>query len=121
MNKIVLRDKFALIDSYWSPRIVAAINDYYVKLARLEGEMVWHNHAEEDEFFHVIEGRLRLQFRDATVVLEKGECLVVPKGVDHKPIAERETHVLLVEKKSTQHTGEVQSHLTVAVADQRWI
>jgi mannose-6-phosphate isomerase-like protein (cupin superfamily) len=121
MNKIVLRDKFALFDRYWSPHIVAAINDYYVKLAKLKGEMVWHNHEHEDEFFHVIEGRLTLQFRDATVVLEKGECLVVPKGVDHKPIADEETHVLLVEKNSTQHTGKVRSHLTVAVEDQPWI
>jgi mannose-6-phosphate isomerase-like protein (cupin superfamily) len=121
MNKIVLREKFALFDSYWSPRIVAAINDYYVKVAKLKGEMVWHSHEEEDEFFHVIEGRLRLEFRDATVVLEKGECLVVPKGVDHKPSAETATHVLLVEKKSTRHTGTVQSHLTVAVEDQLWI
>ena len=121
MEKFVLREKFSLFSDYWSPRIVGEINDQFIKLAKLKGEMVWHNHAGEDEFFHVIEGRLTLHFRDRSIVLDRGECIVVPMGVDHKPVAESETHVLLIERKSTLHTGTVQSDLTVAVEDQAWI
>jgi mannose-6-phosphate isomerase-like protein (cupin superfamily) len=118
VEKFSLSEKFTLFTDYWSPRIVGEINDQYIKLAKLKGEMVWHNHAHEDEFFHVIEGSLTIHFRDRTVVLNKGECIVVPMGVDHKPVAEEETHVLLVERKSTLHTGEVKSDLTVDIKDQ---
>lgn len=121
VQKFSLNQKFSLFDDYWSPRIVGEINDQYVKLAKLKGEMVWHNHANEDEFFLVVKGRLTLHFRDQVVILEEGECIVVPMGVDHMPIAEEETHVLLIERKSTLHTGDVKSELTVNIEDQAWI
>ncbi len=105
MQKVNLSEKLALIRDAWSPKAIAAVNDFYVKLVRLQGEFVWHSHEVEDELFLVLKGRLRLHFRDREVVIEPGELIVVPRGVEHRPVAEDEVHVLLLEPKSTVNTG----------------
>lgn len=112
MNKINLTDKLAQFDEHWAPRIVAELNGQYVKLAKLQGEFVWHRHDTEDELFLVLHGRLRMQFRDHEVVLDPGECIVVPRGVEHRPVADEEVHVLLFEPASTVNTGNVRSTRT---------
>lgn len=121
MEKINLQDKFAQFDDYWSPRIIAELNGQFVKLAKFKGKMVWHSHESEDELFQVIKGSIKLHFRDQTVVLSAGECLVVPRGVEHMPEAEEEAEVLLFEPMGTAHTGSTRSALSVDVQDQLWI
>ena len=113
VEKVNLADKLSLFDEAWSPKIVAEHNDAYVKVVKFEGEFVWHHHDDEDELFLVVSGRLRVQFRDGDVVLEPGELIVVPKGVEHCPLAEGETHVVLIEPKTTLNTGNVRSERTV--------
>jgi mannose-6-phosphate isomerase-like protein (cupin superfamily) len=113
MHKINLAEKFRLFDDYWSPKIVGEINDSFVKLAKFKGEFMWHSHANEDELFLVVEGRLRIKFRDSEVRLEAGEFAIVPRGVEHLPIADDEAHVLLLEPKSTLNTGNVRNDRTV--------
>lgn len=110
---IRVADKFPLIPDYWSPRIIAQVNDTHVKAARLLGEFDWHHHTDEDELFWVIRGRLLIQFRDRDVWLEPGELLVVPRGVEHRPIAHEEVHLVLVEPATTLNTGNVVSERTV--------
>ena len=117
MEKVNLTDKFATFNDTWSPKIVGKINDSYVKLAKLKGEFEWHFHENEDELFLVVKGRLLVKFRDRDVWLNEGEFLIVPKGVEHLPIAEDEAHVLFVEPKTTLNTGNVQSARTVANLD----
>ncbi len=117
MEKVNLRDKFASFDDYWSPKIVGELNDFHVKLAKLKGEFVWHHHENEDELFYVVQGRLIIRLRDRDVHLEPGEMFVVPAGVEHLPIAEEETHVLLVEPKTTLNTGNVENERTVRDLD----
>jgi mannose-6-phosphate isomerase-like protein (cupin superfamily) len=113
IEKVNLAQKLSVFDERWSPKIVAELNDTYVKIAKVEGEFVWHHHDDEDELFLVVAGRLRMQFRDGDVVLEPGELIVVPKGVEHRPVAEGETHVVLVEPKTTLNTGNVRNERTV--------
>ena len=113
LQKVEIAEKFALFDEPWSPRIVAELNDAYVKVVKLEGEFVWHHHNDEDELFWVVSGRLRMELRDGDVVLEPGELVVVPKGVEHRPVAEGETHVVLIEPKTTLNTGNVRDERTV--------
>lgn len=113
MHKVNLSEKFGLFDEYWSPKIVGELNGQYVKLAKLKGEFVWHHHEAEEELFLVVQGRLVIKLRERDVVLEAGEFFIVPRGVEHKPIAEEETRVLLFEPKSTQHTGDVKTERTV--------
>ncbi|MGD8869103.1 MAG: cupin domain-containing protein [Gemmatimonadales bacterium] len=112
-EKVNLAQKLSLFDDRWSPKIIGELNDFYVKLAKLEGEFVWHHHDEEDELFLVIKGRLQMRFRDRDVWLEEGEFLIVPRGVEHLPVAPDETHVLLFEPRSTLNTGNVRSERTV--------
>lgn len=112
-EKVNLAQKFSLFDDRWSPKIVGELNDFYVKLAKLEGEFIWHHHDEEDELFLVIKGRLGMRFRDRDVWLEEGELLIVPRGVEHLPVAPEETHVLLFERQSTLNTGKVRNERTV--------
>lgn len=119
MDKVNLKDKLSLFHQHWSPRIVGEVNDSYVKLAKLKGEFVWHRHEHEDELFLILKGRLLIRFRDRDVWLEEGEFLVVPRGVEHLPVAEEEVHVMLVEPRSTLHTGDVVSEVTVT--EQPWI
>lgn len=114
MNAIDLADKLSQFDEYWSPRIIGEVNDSYVKLAKLNGEFVWHSHEQEDELFFVVKGRLTIRFRDRDVHLEEGQMVIVEKGVEHQPVAESEAHVLIVEPKSTLNTGDVVNERTVA-------
>lgn len=113
MEKVNLREKFSLFHEYWSPKIAGEINDSYVKLAKLKGEFVWHHHAAEDELFLVVKGRLLIRLRDREVRLEEGEFVVIPRGVEHLPVAEGEAHVLFLEPKSTLNTGNIRSSRTV--------
>ncbi len=113
MERINLMDKFSLFQEYWSPKVVGEVNDSYVKLAKLKGEFVWHHHEEEDELFLVVKGRLLIKLRDRDIWLNEGEFTIIPKGVEHLPVAEEEVHVLLLEPKSTLNTGNVQNERTV--------
>jgi mannose-6-phosphate isomerase-like protein (cupin superfamily) len=110
---INLAQKFSLIEEYWSPRIVGELNDSYVKLAKIKGEFVWHHHADEDELFLVIKGRLLMQLCDGDRWVEAGEFVIIPHGVEHRPVAPEECHILLLEPKSTLNTGNVQNERTV--------
>ena len=121
MEKINFREKLELFDHYWVPKIVGEVNDQYVKVAKARGSMDWHTHQEEDELFLVLKGLLRLELRDQTLELLPGECFVVPRGVEHKPVATEETHFILVEPKSTVNTGNLQSEQTIDVEDLEWI
>ena len=112
MEKINLKEKFSLFDEYWTPKIVGELNGQYVKLAKVKGEMVWHKHDEEDELFLIIKGSLTIKLREKDVELNEGDVFIVPKGVEHLPVAKDEVHLLLFEPKSTAHTGNVKSHLT---------
>ena len=113
MELIDLTDKLSQFDEYWSPRIIGEVNDSYVKLAKLNGEFVWHSHEQEDELFLVVKGRLTIRFRDRDVHLEEGQMIIVEKGVEHQPVAESEAHVLIVEPRSTLNTGDVVNERTV--------
>ena len=114
MDKINLKDKLSLFDDHWSPRIVGELNDQQVKLAKIKGAFDWHHHDDEDELFLVIEGRFRMEFRDRNVDLEQGEMLIVPRGVEHRPVADEEAHILLFEPATTLNTGNVESGRTVS-------
>ena len=114
MRSVSLAQKFRSFDDLWSPKIVGEVNDHYVKLVKLKGEFVWHHHEAEDELFLVVKGRLQLRFRDRDVWLNEGEFAIVPRGVEHLPIAPEETHVLLLEPKSTLNTGNVRNERTVS-------
>jgi mannose-6-phosphate isomerase-like protein (cupin superfamily) len=113
MDKINLREKLASFSEHWSPRIVAELNGQQVKLAKLQGSFVWHRHDNEDELFLVVRGRLRMELRDGDVWLEEGEMLVVPRGVEHRPVADEEVEVLLFEPASTLNTGNVENERTL--------
>lgn len=113
MERIDLREKLERFDERWSPRIVAELNGQHVKLAKLEGEFVWHAHADEDELFLVLAGRLRIELRDGVVELGPGQMAVVPRGVEHRPVAAGEVHVLLFEPAGTLNTGNVRDERTV--------
>jgi mannose-6-phosphate isomerase-like protein (cupin superfamily) len=118
MNIINLSQKFDLFHEHWSPRIVGELNDSYVKLAKLKGEFVWHQHENEDELFLVVKGKLQIKLRDRDLWINEGEFVVIPKGVEHCPVADEEVQVLLLEPKSTVNTGDVQNERTVAA---EWI
>jgi mannose-6-phosphate isomerase-like protein (cupin superfamily) len=113
LAKVNLATKLAGISDYWSPGIVGALNGQHVKLARLKGEFVWHRHAEEDELFLVLEGRLRMELRDRVIEMEQGDMLIIPRGVEHRPVADDEVHVLLFEPAGTRNTGDVEDDRTV--------
>ena len=111
-EKVNVAEKLTLFDEHWSPKIVAELNGQHVKLVKLLGEFSWHHHDEEDELFFVIEGWLGMEFRDRSVWLEEGEMIVVPRGVEHRSVAEEEVHVMLFEPASTLNTGNVRNELT---------
>lgn len=122
IDKANLIAKFELIDEYWTPKIIAELNNQYVKLAKLKGEFIWHDHENEDELFYIVKGKLLLKFNDRDdVLLSEGELYVVPAGVHHLPIAEKECWVMLVEPKNTTHTGSTRDKRTVRIEDQGWI
>jgi mannose-6-phosphate isomerase-like protein (cupin superfamily) len=117
MDKVNLREKFACFTEPWKPKIVGELNGQQVKLVKFQGSFVWHHHEHEDELFLVVKGRFRMEFRDRHVWLEEGEFLIVPRGVEHRPVADEEAHVLLFEPASTLNTGNVQNERTVAHLD----
>ena len=109
---INFEEKLLKFSEHWSPKIIAQLNDYHLKLAKVQGEFVWHDHPETDEVFIVVKGRLKILFRDGNVLLNEGEMFVVPKGVEHKPVADNECHILLIEPVGTVNTGDVKDELT---------
>ena len=111
-SAINLEEKLSKFTEQWSPRIIAQLNDYHLKLAKVQGEFVWHDHPETDEVFMVVKGHLEILFRDGKVSLNEGDLYVVPKGVEHKPFAEAECHILLIEPSGTVNTGEAGGALT---------
>ena len=113
MEKINIASNLALFNDHWSPKVIADLNGQQVKLVKFEGEFVWHHHDDEDELFLVLDGRFRMDFRDREVWIERGEMIVVPRGVEHRPVAEREVHVLLFEPASTRNTGNQVERRTV--------
>ena len=113
MNKVNLAQKFSMFQDYWSPKIVGELNDSYIKLVKLKGEFVWHHHDTEDELFLVIKGRLLIKLRDRDIYLEEGEFIIIPRGIEHLPIAEEEAQVLLLEPKTTLNTGNIGNERTV--------
>jgi len=112
MEKININNKLSLFSEHWSPKIVGELNGQHVKLAKFQGEFVWHKHEHEDELFYVLKGEFNLEFRDKTVTLTEGEFIIVPKGVEHRPVAENEVSVMLFEPATTLNTGEINNHLT---------
>src|SRR5436309_5397468 len=117
MDKVNLAEKFSQITEFWKPYIAGELNGQLVKLDKLKGEFVWHHHENEDEMFLVVKGRFRIEFRDKTVQLEEGEFIVVPRGVEHKPVADEECWILLFEPASTLNTGNVENELTMHELD----
>ncbi|MFL5245291.1 MAG: cupin domain-containing protein [Gemmataceae bacterium] len=113
MEKVNLREKFDRFTEHWQPKIVGDLNGQHIKLVKFQGPFVWHHHDSEDELFLVVKGRFRMEFRDKNVWLEEGEFLIVPRGVEHRPVAEEEAHVLLFETVSTLNTGNVRNKRTV--------
>jgi mannose-6-phosphate isomerase-like protein (cupin superfamily) len=112
MERIRLREKLDQVQALWEPKIVAELNGQHVKLAKIAGAFVWHHHADEDELFLVLDGRLTMEFRDRTVELDPGDVLVVPRGVEHRPVATEETHILMFEPAGTLNTGNVRNERT---------
>src|SRR5262245_57929203 len=114
MDKVNLTEKLSLFSKHWSPKIVGDLNGQQVKLVKFKGPFVWHHHENEDELFLVVKGRFRMELRDRDIWLEEGEFLVVPRGVEHRPVADEEASVLLFEPASILNTGNVQNELTAA-------
>jgi mannose-6-phosphate isomerase-like protein (cupin superfamily) len=112
MNKVNLSEKLSMFSHHWAPHVVGELNGQYVKLAKLKGAFIWHKHDHEDELFYVISGELRLEFRDKVVNLTSGEFIIVPRGVEHRPVAEKEVAVMLFEPKGTINTGDKVNELT---------
>lgn len=113
VQKVAVREKLALIDDHWHPRIVGELNGQQVKLVKFRGEFVWHHHEREDELFYVLAGRFRMELRDRTIEVREGEFLVVPRGVEHRPVAEEEVSVMLFEPSGTLNTGSAGGERTV--------
>jgi mannose-6-phosphate isomerase-like protein (cupin superfamily) len=118
MDIVNLSQKFDLVHEHWSPRIVGELNDSYVKLAKLKGEFVWHKHENEDELFLVVKGQLQIKLRDRNLLIKEGEFVIIPKGVEHCPVAAEEVQVMLLEPKSTLNTGDQRNERTV---EAKWI
>jgi mannose-6-phosphate isomerase-like protein (cupin superfamily) len=114
MNTISLKEKFSRFSDYCNPRILGEVNDCHVKAVKLKGEFIWHHHENEDELFLVVKGTLRMKFRDHEAVVREGEFVIVPRGVEHCPVANEEVHIVLIEPKSTLNTGNITNERTVA-------
>ncbi len=117
MEKININKKLSVFSEYWSPKIVGEINESYIKLVKLKGEFVWHMHENEDEMFMVIKGRLVIKLRSEDIILNEGEFFIIPKGIEHMPVAENEVHAMLLEPKTTLNTGNVKSEKTVEILE----
>jgi len=119
MSKILSPRKIAAgLAELWSPRIIAGINDIYIKVARVRGSLAWHTHEDEDELFYILKGQLRIEMEDRSVELAEGDMFVVPRNVRHNPVAEQECHLLLIERKSTRHTGNIVTPKTRSIEEQ---
>jgi mannose-6-phosphate isomerase-like protein (cupin superfamily) len=114
MNATNLRQKFASFSEYWKPKIIGEVNDCLLKAVKIQGEFLWHHHEHEDELFYVVKGTLCMKFRDRETIVREGEFVIVPRGVEHMPVADEEAHILLIEPKSTLNTGNVTNERTVA-------
>lgn len=114
IEKVNFSDKFSRFSDYWSPKIAGEINDSYIKLVKVKGEFVWHHHENEDELFLVVKGKLTIKLRDQDITLDEGEFVIIPRGVEHCPVAQEEAHVLLLEPKTTLNTGNVSNERTIA-------
>ena len=119
IDKISLAKKFRLFSAHWQPKIVAELNDFYVKLVRFQGDFVWHSHETEDELFYIFEGEMLMKLRDRDITVGPGELIVIPRGVEHKPVAPRQVLAMLFEKKTTVNTGDTDSDLKLT--DLEWI
>lgn len=117
MEKVNLEQKFALFSEHWSPKIVGELNGQHVKLAKLKGEFVWHKHENEDELFFVVKGSFKMEYRDRTVTINENEFIIVPKGVEHRPVADEEVLIMLFEPVTTLNTGDADSNLTKHILD----
>ncbi len=113
VDKVNVREKLRMFQDHWKPRIIAEVNGQHVKVVKFQGEFVWHSHAAEDEMFYVVRGEFRMEFRDRSVTLSEGDSIVVPRGVEHRPVADEEVEVMLFEPAGIAHTGEVRSERTV--------
>jgi quercetin dioxygenase-like cupin family protein len=118
ITTVNLLESFSTIDEYWSPKVIGRVNDQYVKIAKLKGQLAWHKHDYEDELFQVIKGHLVIQLQDGQISMNAGEFCVVPRGVMHNPVAEEECWIVLIETVTTKHTGDVQTPLTKTIAEQ---
>jgi mannose-6-phosphate isomerase-like protein (cupin superfamily) len=117
MEKVNIAQKLSLFSDHWSPKIVGELNGQHVKLAKLNGEFVWHKHENEDELFFVIKGSFKMEYRDKTIVVNENEFLIVPKGVEHRPVADEEVSIMLFEPATTLNTGNTEGELTKHVLD----
>ncbi len=117
MEKVNVNEKFSLFTDYWNPRVVGELNEQQVKLVKFQGEFVWHKHEKEDEMFFVVKGEFKMEFRDKTVELKENEFLIVPKGIEHRPVAENEVSIMLFEPTTTLNTGNTKGKLTKEVLD----
>ncbi|MEJ2412396.1 MAG: cupin domain-containing protein [Anaerolineales bacterium] len=113
IDVVNLTDKFSLFTEQWAPRVIAQLNDYHFKIAKIQGEFIWHSHSETDEVFLVVDGSLTIHLRDGKLQLEQGELCVIPRGVDHKPAAEHECQILMIEPAGTLNTGDAGGHRTI--------
>jgi mannose-6-phosphate isomerase-like protein (cupin superfamily) len=114
MDTVNLKDKFGKFQDYWNPRILGEVNDCHVKAVKLKGEFIWHHHDNEDELFLVVQGTLRMKFRDHEAVVHEGEFVIVPRGVEHLPVADEEVHIVLIEPRTTLNTGNIRNERTVS-------
>jgi quercetin dioxygenase-like cupin family protein len=117
IEAVNLAQKLTLFQEYWSPKVVGELNDNYLKVVKVQGEFVWHKHDEDDELFLVLKGRLVIQLRDQDITLNEGDFLVVPKGVEHRPVADDEAHILLIEPKTVVNTGDATDERKIAPED----
>ena len=118
MEKVNLAEKLAQFKEHWNPKIVGEVNDCYVKVVKFKGEFVWHHHDHEDEMFLVIKGRFVMKLKDRDIQVEQGEFIIIPKGVEHMPVADEEVEIVLIEPKTTLNTGNIKNERTVAVLQQ---
>src|SRR5687767_7461920 len=117
MDKIIVQEKFSRIHDYWNPRIAGELNGQHVKLVKFKGEFVWHKHDNEDELFYVLKGNFKMEFRDKTIELKENEFLIVPKGIEHKPVADTEVSIMLFEPRTTINTGDINNEFTKDILD----
>jgi mannose-6-phosphate isomerase-like protein (cupin superfamily) len=113
MHAVNLAERFSKFQDYWNPRLIGEVNDFHVKAVKIKGQFVWHHHDNEDELFLVVKGTLRMRFRDHEAVVREGEFVIVPRGVEHLPVADEEVHIILLEPKTTLNTGNVTNERTV--------